>query len=156
MGVSTDGQLCYGICFEEGFQFPWDELEMDFEDWWYEIICGYKKPFELYDENGEYNKSIPKDQLEKKKDEYHKHRYSFHKENKPPVVLLNYCTYDVPMYIMTLEDKSYSNSRGYPIEIDPANLIVSEKQKNILVDFCKKYIPSEVEEPKWYLSSFWG
>ena len=31
MGVSTDGQICYGIVFEEGHEFPWasDEYEKD-------------------------------------------------------------------------------------------------------------------------------
>lgn len=36
MGMSTDGQLCFGICFEDGFEFPWDNEEFDnsIERWW--------------------------------------------------------------------------------------------------------------------------
>ncbi|KKM61996.1 hypothetical protein LCGC14_1526060, partial [marine sediment metagenome] len=25
MGVSTNGQICYGIMFDEDTEFPWDE-----------------------------------------------------------------------------------------------------------------------------------
>ena len=27
MGVSTDGQICFGISFGEDFEFPWDAYE---------------------------------------------------------------------------------------------------------------------------------
>jgi len=45
MGISTNGQLHFGIKFEDGFEFPWDfDDEMksswrsdDIEHWWREV-----------------------------------------------------------------------------------------------------------------------
>lgn len=35
MGISTDGEICYGIIFEDGYEFPWDiDHEGDPEMWW--------------------------------------------------------------------------------------------------------------------------
>ena len=36
MGVSTDGQICFGIAFEECTEFPWDseEYDGDIDAWW--------------------------------------------------------------------------------------------------------------------------
>jgi len=37
MGQSTDGQICYGVKFEEDFEFPWDDDPyLDEDDWWLE------------------------------------------------------------------------------------------------------------------------
>ena len=56
MGVSTDGQICFGIMFDEGFEFPWNggEDDQDLESWWMEEVCGYKPPFELFTEEGQW------------------------------------------------------------------------------------------------------
>ena len=31
MGLSTDGEISFGIVFDEGFEFPWDEYDYDIE-----------------------------------------------------------------------------------------------------------------------------
>jgi len=65
MGVSTDGQICFGIALDddEATKFPWDtdEHDGDIEHWWlYEE--GYENPFELYDAYGNYlNRAVPPD-----------------------------------------------------------------------------------------------
>ena len=39
MGISTDGQICFGVLFEEGYEFPWDceEYAYDIYIWWDKI-----------------------------------------------------------------------------------------------------------------------
>lgn len=32
MSTSTNGEICYGILFEEGYEFPWNDGEMI--EWW--------------------------------------------------------------------------------------------------------------------------
>jgi hypothetical protein len=55
MGVSTDGQIGYGVVFEEGYKFPWDKYPSgDIEDWWTEEVLGFKHSFEIYDIDGGY------------------------------------------------------------------------------------------------------
>jgi len=36
MGVSTDAQISFGVMFPEGYEFPWekDEYDWDINTWW--------------------------------------------------------------------------------------------------------------------------
>src|SRR5437868_783086 len=98
MSVSTDGQIGYGVIFEDGCEFPWGDS--DPEQWW-RNECGFKSSF--------------------------------------PVELVNYCSGDYPMYMLAVPSSILSNSRGYPEEFDPIKLVVTDKEKAPLIDFCKKY-----------------
>jgi len=163
MGVSTDGQLSFGIAFEEEYCFPWDEekWEGDIGDWWVCGICGYKPPFELYNSDGGYvNGERPP---EEKLSEYYDHRSKFEANNPMPVNPVMHCSYDYPMYIIAVNGTESSNSRGYPTEVNPDSMVVTDEQIRVLVDFCTKYCQPQDEyterpnmEPKWYLTSLWG
>ena len=56
MGVSTDGQICYGILLAEGIELPWNDEKYDdgIYDWWLCTVKGYESPFEMFDDDGEY------------------------------------------------------------------------------------------------------
>lgn len=182
MGQSTDGQLCYGIAFPEGFEFPWMEEDEDGdivgdeEDWWLKEN-GYKPPFELYDKNGEYAPGIKTKRVmghveaedEKLVNSYYEHKREFKDQHPFPVEVINYCSGDCPMYILAIKGTFTRNSRGYPEVIDPAALKVTDEQKQVLIDFCKKYLQEKIDEhngdyhddkielePKWLLSSCWN
>jgi hypothetical protein len=49
MGISTDGSVCYGILFDEGFEFPWDDEENEgyIEDWWKNFNEDVECPVEI-------------------------------------------------------------------------------------------------------------
>jgi hypothetical protein len=165
MGVSTDGQLCYGIPFPERFRFPWnddnDEYSQDQDEWWRKIN-GYKPPFEIYNKDGEYlnGNKPPEDVIDK----YYEHRREWEKANPFPVEIVNYCSGECPMYMVAVKESLKKNSRGYPEVIDTSKLEVTEDQHYILLDFIKKYLKDAIDEndeeiplePKWYLSSYWG
>ena len=72
--------------------------------------------------------------------------------------MVNYCSGDCPMYIVSILQPYVECSRGYPEEFIPAFLNVSLKAENNLIEFCKRYLPREDKQykPKWYLSSYWG
>jgi hypothetical protein len=178
MGQSTDGQLCYGIQFHEGFEFPWENYGE--EEWWREVN-GYKPPFQLYSDdnesgyapgiktkNGLYGRVEVED--EKLVDSYYEHQHEWDEKNPIPVELVNYCSGECAMYIIALKESFKSANRGFPEVINPEELKVTEEQKQKLLDFCNKYLAEVIEEynsdeyneekivlePKWYLSSYWG
>jgi hypothetical protein len=49
MGISTNGSICYGILFDEDFEFPWDDEENEgyIEDWWENFNEDAKCPVEI-------------------------------------------------------------------------------------------------------------
>lgn len=156
MGVSTDGQLCYGILLEEEGEFPWDvdEHDNDFEEWWLVGICGFKHSFELFDEKGNWIEPRQSSDVE---DKYFKEQRDFEKSHKCPYTLVNVCSGDYPIYMLALEDTLISASRGTPelIKFDELRGISQEEDSDLL-SFCEKYnIPYEGESG-WYLSSYWG
>lgn len=152
MSISSDGQLCYGIKFDEDIEFPWKEDNWDLDDWWI-AQCGYEPLFSLFDEQGNY---LPGPRPSKEKmNEYWAHRKMFRSQHPLPIELVNYCSYGYPMYIVAVKGLNFSCSRGYPKEIDPS-LIVSWSEVNELNRFVEKYISHDHEEPKWWLSSLYG
>jgi hypothetical protein len=158
LGVSTDGQICFGIKLEEGVELPWDqdEWENDIETWWRDGVCGYKPPFEMFDAAGEWigGKEWP---MEKRK-EYYSHRDQFELSMpKLPIELVNYCSANCGMYIIAVPGTVNSCSRGYPQAFGPGDLEATEDQRLLLLEFCRKYeIEIGDEQPKWWLSSYWG
>jgi len=164
MGVSTAGQINFGIPFEEGYEFPWDceEHDGDIDDWWLYKICGYKNPIELYNEKGEYfNGQKP---TKEESDLYYDTKREFLKNHPLPVELVNYCSDKCPMYMIAIPKIGMNSSRGYPEEIDLQKLTVTKEDKSKLIEFCEKYCkPAEDSycefskmEPKWYLSGYCG
>lgn len=155
MGTSTDGQINYGILFEEYFQFPWDEeYDGNIEEWWMYKVHGYKNPFELFDEDGNYLngvKSTPEqDEI------YYGARRKFREDHPVPIELINVCSGDCPIYLLAVPSCSLSNSRGCPVEFKPDILKVSQEEHDKLIQFCKDHDIEFLGGPKWYLSSYWG
>ena len=144
MGVSTDGEISFGVVFEDGFEFPWrdDDFDYELETWW-KSINGFT---EKYD--GDY-------------EAYRAKKDKFYAEYPLPVELVNYCSGEYPMYLLAVPGVGTSCSRGNPTDFNPLDLTVTDEQKQALMDFINKYLAdaelSEEEiEPKWYLTSYWG
>lgn len=161
MGVSTNGQICFGILFEDGYEFPWDgePFEGDFDEWWL-VQNGYKEIPGVWDEKG--NQIGTEEEVKS----YFAHKRKFDKEHPPPVTLVDYCSCDYPMYILAVPSSERVNHRGYPRAFNPSDLQVSPKEVDALLKFCKDFgIKPEIDEddkdgddgkPKWWLSSYWG
>ena len=158
MGMSTDGQICYGIIFEEGFEFPWDVEEYDnnIENWW-RHVNNFKPAKEIYTDEGEKIEGITKEEV----DQYWEEILKWDKENPVPVEVVNYCSYDFPMYILAIQGTVTTNSRGYPQELDFNKLTLSIEPQNYkkFIEFIRQWFPDLSEEerrPKWWLSSLIG
>lgn len=146
MGTSTNGQLCFGICFEEDYEFPWKDFD-DIQDWWKEIN-GYKNPFRLFDEEG---RSVSR----KEEDDYFEFSEKWEKDNPLLFEVVNYCSFDYPMCILAVSSTIRTALRGYPQKLDVEDLTVSEEEIKALTDFCQEY-GLKGDGPNWWLSSYWG
>jgi hypothetical protein len=156
MGQSTNGQICFGIMFEEGFEFPWtsdEDGEGDIESWWIYQVHGFKHDIELYDEAGNHidGKEPSKEDLEK----YYGPQQAFEKAHPLPIELVNYCSGDYPMYILAVPRTVKINHRGNAVAFNPGELVVTQEERALLIDFCGQHGIEMPNEPKWYLSSVW-
>jgi len=139
MGVSTDGQLCFGIAFEEEFMFPWtrdDDDEYEFEDWWREQR-GWTQQWSDGDET------------------FFARRREFDKEHPAPVECVLHCSFDYPMYILALPGTSKSASRGYPTAIE---VELTPLDDAAILKFCADsgIEMNDDQRGAWLLSSLWG
>ena len=154
MSISSDGQLCYGIKLDEDISLPWSN---DIDHWWVYEINGYTNPLELFDENDEWigGERAPQHKI----DEYYNTRREFDSQHPLPVELVNYCSYDYPMWIAAIPSTVLSCRRGYPKGFSPTQMEWDRNQPFVtapLLHFVEKYISPIHEEPKWWLSSLYG
>lgn len=155
MGTTTNGEIWYGVLFEEGLEFPWDIVdedssdEGDIEEWW-RSVNGYVPLHTPFTEAGEYADGWHKDDPRFR--EYYDHRHKWLADNPLPVEMVNVCSGDYPMYGLAVVGSVRTANRGFPETFDPAEL---KADATVLLDFCKRF-SIEHGEPSWYLSSYWG
>jgi hypothetical protein len=149
MGVSTDGLLLYGWLLEEYYEFPWGAKDVD--DWWREAN-GYKPPFELFDERGEYIGG--RRPAQSRIDEYFDPRYKWDAAHPMPFTVENYCSDDYPMYAIVI--KSIRAYRGSPVEIGAHDLETDKEAVERTKEALSKHGLELEGEPKWWLAPFWG
>ncbi len=151
MSISSDGQLCYGLSFEEDTEFPWGEQEVD--EWWRDEN-NYTPSMKVYDAEGQYIGGVrPSDDVMKA---YYAEQKAWEAAHPLPVEVVLHCSYDYPMTILAVPGTSKSASRGYPEPIDQSALTVTDAQREALLAFCREYEIEIPGEPKWWLSSMYG
>lgn len=154
MGTSTNGLIFYGVALEEDYEFPWSgDREGDIEEWWIYDVLGYKPSFEIYDASGEYIDGVKPDN--DIISNYHGEKREFLKSNPLPIEIQNYCSGDYPMYAIAVKGTVIEACRGYPVTINPSDLVVTQEQRDTLVGFCARH-NIIIEEPVWMLASYWG
>lgn len=167
MSTSTNGRVSYGIVFEEGYKFPWDSIKYDgeVENWWAVEVLGYKKKKgNWFDEEGYWLNDACVEECKEQIIVFNK----FKEENPPPIELINCQSLGYPMYIIAVPSSVREARRGFPQSFDPSELMVTEGERNALIEFCKTHCEvTELDgeelnqelpplEPKWYLSSYWS
>ena len=155
MGVSTDAYISYGILFEEGFEFPWSDYDNGLDGDWWLTVQGFNPSVKVYDEYGEYIGGIKPS--EAVISQYYAEKNAFKKAHPLPFRLVNVCSNDYPIYILAIDEGHVWAYRGHPQVVDPTSLVATDEQRQSLIEFCKTYdIDIEGNEPRWYLSSYWG
>lgn len=155
MGVSTDGLISYGIFYEEGYEFPWGDDDID--EWWLYTVCGYKNPFELYNAVGGwlYGVQPPTE----KANAYYAAKSEFFKAHPLPVELRNYCSADYPAWALVVPGTTISASRGYPAVFTPSELVVNDEALAKFLQFIRDHKLDGAAlggAPQWILFSYWG
>jgi hypothetical protein len=154
MGVSTNGEIFYGVVFEEDYEFPWDkEHDGDIDAWWLYGVHGFKHSFELYDAMG--NCLNGREPSSEESGRYFDESRAFVEAHPLPVELVNYCSGDYPMYALAVPGTVITARRGYPAEFDPATLTVKMEQVDALREFCADHEIEFPKEPAWLLTSCW-
>ncbi len=155
MGLSTDGEISYGVRLEDDVELPWDEeYGGDIDNWWLYEVLEYIETESPFDENGEYKNGVRDEALIKR---WRNEKSAFEDSHpKCPYQLVNVCSGDYPNYILAISGTVKTANRGYPKQFNPSALIVTSEQTQALIDFCKKYKIQTEAEPSWYLSSYMG
>jgi len=154
MGVSTNGQICFGIYFEEDAELPWDESGDSLDEWWIEESGWVWEGDNPYTSQGEYTPGFCDG--DPRIDTYYNSRTEWKKSHPCPIVDVNYQSGDYPAYILAVPSTIKTANRGYPKVFSPGDLIVSLDEEKALLDFCNKYGLEYDTPPSWYLSSYWG
>lgn len=148
MGMSTDAILCFGVTVVGDSQVPWSDREI--EDWWMTDVCGYKPPFEIYDEEGDYLNGISDEQI----GSYYRASDKFLGENPLPVEVVQHCSPDDYMWMITVPGTVQTAYRGYPkvakVETPDHDDILK------LIGFCDEYDIECIEQPTWLLASWFS
>ena len=147
MDVSTNGILYFGIELgdEEDVCFPWDDFVDEENDIYVDDYVAHKLGVDEPDIPYEGNEEL----------------YSKFWEEKSAAIKATGCEVDYHgssacvMYYVTLTAKHFTAHRGYPTEIKPEDLVVTDEQKEQLKKFCE-IIGVEWKEPKWMLASYWS
>jgi len=158
MGVSTNGQICYGILLVDEIELPWDDVDNDIDKWWLYEVLNYKNPFEIFDQDGNWiNGEKPPTTTV---DEYYETQKEYRKlHGGLPITMINSCSEDYPQWIVAIGETAKKAFRGSPVIFEPSSLVngfEKERANKILVKFCNDYDLQYETEPAWYLSSYWG
>lgn len=152
MGVSTNGQICFGLIFDEGHEFPWNAAGQGLDDWWRDQ-SGYKPSKVVYDDSGNYMPGITKDDI----DAHYKERREWDAAHPCPVEEVNYCSGDCEMFILAIPATVKTARRGYPVVINrDLDFEFKPGDRKAFLDFIEKYECYGEHLPAWYLSSLWN
>lgn len=159
MSTSTDGQLSFGLIFDEGFEFPWCDEDGDGDEddfiraWWYKRNSYGDPTLKLYDSDG--NCVEPESSRGEAVARLYSERREWEEAHPIPIQVVNYCSCDSPM--LMLATRHFSASRGYPKELDLECLVSLdlEPDRQILSAFLEEYGIESDHEPQWFLSSLW-
>ena len=153
MGDRAKAQICFGIAFEEDHEFPWDNYEC-IDDWWVYEVLKFKPTVQIYNDEGNWINGIEPDK--KLVDDYYNEKSFVKNSRLIPIELVRHSHYANPMYIIALP--------GYTIEVDwgeleiinPESFCYDIIEKRVLIDFCKEFNIKFKEDPKWYLTVYYG
>ncbi len=163
MSSSSDAFISFGYDIGENEDAPWvydydvNLLTCEFDDgdidgWWWSINK-FVPTLEIYDEEGNRLPNITSEQTKK----YWSERDEFKKLNPMPFKCTDTCSSECSMYILSVPGSQIWAQRGSPAQFNPEDLKVDEEKLKVFNEFVEKYFPQLMsQEPKWYLSSYYG
>ena len=155
MGINVNGQIAFGVTFEDGFEFPWDHEEYDgIEAWWMEVN-GYEPIYQPFTPDGQYADGWDRD--DPRLEEHYQSRRSWLEDNPIPVVDINTCSGDYPVYMLAIPDTLTGCSWDSPTKLSKTRMAdpVPEKVK-AMIDFLANHEIDCDNEPAWWLTSYYS
>lgn len=152
MGVSTNGQICYGVLFEDGYAMPWDESRHTESEWYYRLFPDYPTADELYTEEGNLKEGVTQEELITRLTQRRAYR---DKKEDLPFEAVNVCSCDYPMYILAVPGTTKSAARGYLEVLDFNDLQPDPVALDKFLSFMSEHFPDIDVKLEWYLSSLW-
>lgn len=160
MGNSADAKLCYGFAVENGFEFPWEDD--DIEEWWRKVNS-YAPPFECFKEDGEeVLPGISDSQIH----ESFEHKWKWAKDNPLPFELVYTGTFDDPTFILAVPSSILTADWEHPERLEDNGSqrgkrgglpTITQGEIDKIKDFIAKYeIDIDPDSHGWYLSAFYG
>lgn len=155
MGISTDGIIAFGWIFEDGFEFPWDfePWDSDEESWWMDVN-EYQPLYSPFTDDGNYAEGFSRGDSRISKE--YDNQFKWKMDNPLPVEVLNYCSYEYPLYALVLPETIIRCSRGYPEKLPMTLKTPTPLQIEELNSFVQKYNIEVDSEPSYHLMSFFG
>ena len=150
--MSMCGQICYGISFDEGYEFPWNIKPWggDHEAWWRDV-SGYEGLEYPYAKDGSYKPGFHQD--DPRVQEFFKHRRTWDEENPFPLELVYIGDFNSAETILAVTSSLVCAEYSAPF--DPTKLVVYDGARNVLLDFCRMW-NIKSDHPKWWLSTYQG
>ncbi len=159
MGMSLTVKVCCGVNMgtEEDWEPPWDACNEDITDWWRKVN-GYKPPFQLWDENGNYVEG----KTEADYTPYSEHERQWDKQHPCPIEVVHYGVESYTGYIFTIPGTT--NSEYYdvlPLNIDemhPDKIGTLKAAHDFSAAMTKHSLWPKAGSPvvTWLASASWG
>lgn len=143
--------ICFGVAFDEDYEFPWTDTEdRDIEAWWYKT-SGFKASFEPWDGNGDKAPGY----TEEKASTYFKERREWMAAHPLPVELVDYNWIDSNMYVLAVRHSRKTSCEGSVESLLPLPVVTSDRLKEYF-EFCADHQIVLPGEPRWLLTSRWS
>jgi hypothetical protein len=152
MGMDASATISFGMEFEEDFEFPWEDQDID--DWWIKEL-GFEPSKEVFDENGNYNEGMTK----KDSDDYFKEIGEFLENHPCPIIDIRCGSYDNHSTVIAIPSSCIYGDWESGVNIDTLeDFILDNENLNSYYEFMNKYFLDEFmnQKPRWILTCFWG
>lgn len=151
MGYDAEARICYGISFDDDYEFPWEQY---CEDEWWRQVGGFTPTKRCYSEEGRTLPGITEEDI----DLYFEERRAWDKANPMPFELIRHGSDEYTLYIIAVKGTEIDTEWGDALKIRPDNMRIPYNGLGKLVDFCEKYgIEFDAEKDVgWWLSAYYG
>jgi hypothetical protein len=152
MGMDVSAVICYGMEFEEGYEFPWSDID-DIDTWWREEL-GFKHKKNIWkDGESGYIDGV----TEEEKDFYYQEIRDFDQANPCPVTAV-YCGSMDGCYstVVAVPEPMIRGSWNGATKFDPNEFNIPSDVLYKYYEFMNKYFEDIFEGGKWLLTCSLG
>jgi hypothetical protein len=148
MGVATDAILVFGASFEDGFEFPWGDMEVD--DWWMEVTGFVPEAEYPFDEQGNYKIGFSRNS--RKVDAFYDEKNRWMESHPMPVRIVSHCSDEYPMFFIAAKEEMTAK-RGSPRQVIPSLMLDTQEMEKTIREFLERFGIEYAGEICWWMAS---